>query len=58
MSDTSTPAVFATTNPATLEPGKSYPGHSTEDAARKIAQGGRRAAQLAPDRLRRARARA
>jgi succinate-semialdehyde dehydrogenase/glutarate-semialdehyde dehydrogenase len=36
MSDTSTRPVFATTNPATLEPGKSYEGHSAEDAARIV----------------------
>ena len=36
MSDTSAPPVFATINPATLEPGKSYPGHSGEEAARKV----------------------
>jgi succinate-semialdehyde dehydrogenase/glutarate-semialdehyde dehydrogenase len=33
MSDTSTRPVFAATNPATLERGKSYPGHSAQDAA-------------------------
>jgi succinate-semialdehyde dehydrogenase / glutarate-semialdehyde dehydrogenase len=35
MSDTSTRPVFTTTNPATLAAGKSYPGHSAEDAADK-----------------------
>jgi succinate-semialdehyde dehydrogenase/glutarate-semialdehyde dehydrogenase len=38
MSDASTRPVFATTNPATLRPGKSYPGHNTDDAALKVAQ--------------------
>ena len=36
MSDTSTRPVFPTTNPATLEPGKSYQGHSAQDAALKV----------------------
>jgi succinate-semialdehyde dehydrogenase/glutarate-semialdehyde dehydrogenase len=38
MSDTSTRPVFATTNPATLERGKSYPGHSAQDAALRLKQ--------------------
>jgi len=37
MSDTH-PSIFTTQDPATLEPGKSYPGHSAADAARKVAQ--------------------
>ena len=28
MNDTAGPPVFTTCNPATLEPGKRYPGHS------------------------------
>jgi succinate-semialdehyde dehydrogenase / glutarate-semialdehyde dehydrogenase len=36
MSDTRTRPAFTTTNPATLEPGRSYPGDSVEDAARKV----------------------
>src|ERR1019366_2006851 len=38
MNDTSTRSVFSTVNPATLSPGKSYPGHSPQEAARKVAQ--------------------
>ncbi len=38
MSDSSIRPVFATVNPATLAPGKSYPGHSAQEAARKVAQ--------------------
>ena len=34
MNDTSTRPTFATTNPATLAAGKTYTGHSAEDAAR------------------------
>ena len=36
MSDTRTAPAFTTTNPATLEPGKSYPADSAEAAARKV----------------------
>ena len=35
MNDATTPPVFPTTDPATLQPGKSYPGHSAQDAAAK-----------------------
>ena len=38
MSDSSIRPVFATVNPATLAPGKSYPGHGAQEAARKVAQ--------------------
>ena len=38
MSDTRTHPSFPTTNPATLDPGRSYPGDSAEDAARKVAR--------------------
>jgi succinate-semialdehyde dehydrogenase/glutarate-semialdehyde dehydrogenase len=38
MSDPGTPAIFTTINPANLEPGKSYPGHSLQEAAHKIAR--------------------
>ena len=38
MNDTSTRSVFSTVNPATLSPGKSYPGQSPQEAARKVAQ--------------------
>ena len=34
MNDTSARPTFATTNPATLAAGKTYAGHSAEDAAR------------------------
>ncbi len=34
-SDTRTRPVFTTANPATLAPGRSYPGHSAEEAATK-----------------------
>ena len=34
MNDTSARPTFATTNPATLAAGKTYTGHSAEDAAR------------------------
>jgi succinate-semialdehyde dehydrogenase/glutarate-semialdehyde dehydrogenase len=37
MSDTFTPPVFATTNPATLDTGKSYRADSAQAAARKVA---------------------
>jgi len=37
MDDATTPPVFPTTDPATLQPGKSYPGHSAQDAADKAA---------------------
>ena len=37
MSETSAAPVFGTRDPATLEAGKSYPGDSGEDAARKVA---------------------
>jgi len=36
MSHTRTAPAFTTTNPATLEPGKSYPADSAEGAARKV----------------------
>ncbi len=36
MSDTSTRPVFETTDPATLERGKPYPGHTAEEAASKV----------------------
>ncbi len=36
MSDTR--PVFATTNPATLAPGRSHPGHSTAEAAQRVVQ--------------------
>jgi len=35
MDDATIPPVFPTTDPATLQPGKSYPGHSARDAAGK-----------------------
>ena len=35
MTDPRIPPAFSTTNPATLAAGKSYPGHSAEEAARK-----------------------
>ena len=38
MSDPRTPPAFVPTNPATLEPGISYPGDSAEDAAHKVAR--------------------
>jgi succinate-semialdehyde dehydrogenase/glutarate-semialdehyde dehydrogenase len=38
MNDASTPPSFATTDPATLQPGKSYPGHSPQHAALKVAR--------------------
>ena len=38
MNETSAPPTFTTRNPATLEAGKSYRGHSAADAARKLAQ--------------------
>ncbi len=38
MTDTTTPPAFPTTDPATLQPGKSYPGHTAQDAARKAAR--------------------
>ena len=38
MNDTSTRSVFSTVNPATGSPGKSYPGHSPQEVARKVAQ--------------------
>jgi succinate-semialdehyde dehydrogenase/glutarate-semialdehyde dehydrogenase len=37
MNDSRAPHAFATTDPATLQPGKSYPGHSPQDAALKVA---------------------
>ena len=37
MSDASKQAVFVTTDPATLQPGRSYPAHSAQDAAAKVA---------------------
>ena len=37
MRETSAPPVFTTCNPATLAAGKSYRGHSGEDAARSVA---------------------
>ncbi|MFL6662423.1 MAG: NAD-dependent succinate-semialdehyde dehydrogenase, partial [Rhizobacter sp.] len=36
MSDTTTRPAFKTCNPATLEPGKTYPGHSPDEAALKL----------------------
>lgn len=36
MNETSTRPAFATINPATLEPGKSYAGHSVVEAALKV----------------------
>ena len=38
MNDTTTPPVFPTTDPATQRPGKSYPGHTAQDAATKAAR--------------------
>jgi len=38
MNDTHTTPVFATTDPATLLPGKSYPGHSAQEAALNVAR--------------------
>ncbi len=38
MNDAGTPPSFGTTDPATLQPGKSYPGHSPQDAAVKVAR--------------------
>ena len=38
MPDPTTPPVFPTTDPATLHPGKSYPGHTAQDAATKAAR--------------------
>ncbi|HUP08005.1 MAG TPA: NAD-dependent succinate-semialdehyde dehydrogenase [Caldimonas sp.] len=38
MDDESTPREFKTTDPATLAPGKSYPGHSGAQAAAKVAR--------------------
>ena len=37
MNESRAPQAFATTDPATLQPGKSYPGHSPQDAALKVA---------------------
>ena len=37
INDSATPPVFATVDPATLVPGKTYPGHSAQQAADKIA---------------------
>ena len=44
MSDTAPRPTFATTNPATLDAGKTYTGHSAEDAARlaRLAAGAQR----------------
>ncbi|HEX4234780.1 MAG TPA: NAD-dependent succinate-semialdehyde dehydrogenase [Caldimonas sp.] len=36
MSDRNERPVFTTTNPATLEPGKTYQGHGGDDAARRV----------------------
>ena len=36
MDDESTPGAFKTTDPSTLAPGKSYPGHSAAQAAAKV----------------------
>jgi len=38
MNDTATPPLFASVDPATLLPGRTYPGHSTRQAADKIAR--------------------
>ena len=38
MNDSHAPQAFAATDPATLQPGKSYPGHSPQDAALKVAR--------------------
>jgi succinate-semialdehyde dehydrogenase/glutarate-semialdehyde dehydrogenase len=38
MNDATTPPAFPTTDPATLQPGKSYPGHTAQDAALKAAR--------------------
>ncbi len=38
MNDTRAPQDFATTDPATLQAGRSYPGHSPQDAALKVAR--------------------
>ena len=38
MNDSYTRPAFPTTNPATLAAGKTYTGHSAEDAARKARQ--------------------
>src|SRR5215217_7309456 len=38
MDDAAAPPVFATVDPATLVPGKSYPGHSAQEAASKVAR--------------------
>ncbi len=37
MNDATSSPMFSTTDPATLQPGKSYPGHSPQDAAGKAA---------------------
>ena len=38
MIDTTTRPIFPTTDPAIQEPGKSYPGHTAQDAALKAAR--------------------
>jgi succinate-semialdehyde dehydrogenase/glutarate-semialdehyde dehydrogenase len=38
MNDACASPFFDTTDPATLEPGKSYPGHSPQEAALKVAR--------------------
>ena len=38
MSDTGATPVFTTCNPATQQPGRSYPGHSVDDALRKASR--------------------
>ena len=53
MNDTSARPTFATTDPATLAAGKTYAGHSAEDAARDGPARRRGAARLAARRLRR-----
>ena len=38
MTEATTPPAFPTTDPATLQPGKSYPAHTPQDAALKAAR--------------------
>ncbi|MEO6362183.1 MAG: aldehyde dehydrogenase family protein, partial [Caldimonas sp.] len=38
MNDASAPAAFTTMDPATLQPGRSYPGHTAQDAAIVVAR--------------------